>query len=90
MVDFELECKFNRSYSIVTRRILRMLSENSRVTLTEMARRLKISRRNITKRLKIIEKEFNIKYTLDLSKRNIGLVNPHIILIKFGKKPDFR
>jgi len=88
MQDFELECEFNRKYSIITRKILRMLSENCRMTLTEMSKNLKLSRRNVSKRLARIEQEFGIKYTLDISKRKLGLINPHIILIKFGNKPD--
>ncbi|MCW6160441.1 MAG: winged helix-turn-helix transcriptional regulator [Candidatus Micrarchaeales archaeon] len=89
MIDIgSVECEFNRRYSIVTRRILRMLSENSRITLTEMARELHLSRRSVAKRLKRIEQEFGISYTINISKTRIGLNNPHITLVKFRRRPS--
>ena len=88
MVDVgSVECEFNRRYSLVTRKILRLLSENSRITLTEMSRELGLSRRNVTKRLRKIEKEFNIHYIINVSKTRIGLNNPHLTLVRFRKKP---
>ena len=89
MIDIgAVECAFNRRYSIVTRRILRMLSDNSRITLTEMARELELSRRSVAKRLKRIEQEFGISYTINMSKTRVGLNNPHLTLVKFKRRPS--
>ena len=86
MMAFDIECRFNKKYGLLTRKILRALSENSRVTLSELEAQLGVSRRTLAKRLKLIEKEFGIRYTLDISKRKIGLNNPHLILVKLRKK----
>ncbi|MCL5430462.1 MAG: AsnC family transcriptional regulator [Candidatus Marsarchaeota archaeon] len=90
MINFDVECNFNKKYSIVTRKILRMLSEDARITITSMAKELKLSRKEVAKRLEHIEKEFDIKYTLELSKTRIGFNNPHLILVKFKDKPDYK
>ena len=66
-----------------------MLSENSRASNTEIAKKLGITRQAIAKRLKRLEKEFGINYTLELNEEALGLVHPHIIMVKFGKKPDY-
>lgn len=89
-MEFDIESDFNKRYGLVTRQILRLLSENSRISVTEIAKRLKISRRNAAQRIKKIEKEFGIEYTLELSAGRLGLETPYIILVKFGKRPDYR
>lgn len=88
-VSYEFESRFNAKYSLVARKIIRILSENSRASNTEIAKKLGITRQAVAKRLKRIEKEFGIGYTLELNEEALGLVHPHIIMVKFGKKPDY-
>ncbi len=88
-IDYEFKSAFNEQYSFVARRILRMLSENSRITTSEMAGQLKISRQAIAKRLRKLENDLGISYVLELNEDKLGLSNPHIIFVKFGAKPDY-
>ena len=88
-VEYEFESKFNERYSLVARKIIRMLSENSRISNTEIAKKLGVTRQAVAKRLARLEKEFGIHYTIELNEEALGLVNPHLILVKFGEKPDY-
>ena len=88
-MEYDFESDFNREYSPVTRKIIRLLSNDSRITISEMAKQLKMSRSTIASRLKKIEETFQIKYTLGFNPRKLGLLNPHVILVRFGKKPDY-
>lgn len=90
MEDFDIESKFNKKYGVITRKILRMLSDDSRISITKMAKKLNLSRRTVTLRLKKIEGAFNVNYTLDLDEAKLGFENPHLILVKFLKKADHR
>jgi len=87
--EYEFESRFNERYSLVTRKIMHMLSENSRLPNTEIAEKLGITRQAVAKRLKKMEKEFGINYTLELNEEALGMVYPHIIMVKFEEKPDY-
>ncbi|MDE1850941.1 MAG: AsnC family transcriptional regulator [Candidatus Micrarchaeota archaeon] len=79
------ESAFNARYSHLTRKILGLLSRNSRITISEMSRELNVSRRTIQLRLKRIEAEFGIKYTLELDEEKLGISSKHLIFVKFRK-----
>ncbi|MDE1869215.1 MAG: AsnC family transcriptional regulator [Candidatus Micrarchaeota archaeon] len=81
--------RFNERYGVMSRRIVRMLSENSRISLTEMAKRLGVSRRTVTIKLRRLEKELGIRYTLELNEPALGFNSPHLIAVKFTRKPDY-
>jgi DNA-binding Lrp family transcriptional regulator len=81
----EDESEFNARYSPLTNRIMRMLCENSRSGITDIAGALSIHRKETERRLRTIEKEFGLKYTLELNQSRIGLRSPHIIGIKLGR-----
>jgi DNA-binding Lrp family transcriptional regulator len=87
---YEFGSRFNERYSLVARKIVRMLSENSRISNTEIAEKLGVTRQAIAKRLDKLEREFGIDYTLELNEEALGLVHPHIIMVKFEKKPDYK
>ncbi len=86
---YEFESRFNERYSLVARKTIRLLSENSRISNTEIAGKLGVTRQAIAKRLKKLEREFGIDYTLELNEEALGLVYPHIIMVKFEEKPDY-
>ncbi len=69
--------------------MLRMLSMNSRVTVSEMSRSLGVPRQNVMLRLSKIEKHFGIRYTLEIDPAKIGLTEPHLIAVRFRHKPDY-
>jgi DNA-binding Lrp family transcriptional regulator len=88
MEDYAFKSDFNEKQSVMVRRIVRLLSENSRISVTEMARLLGVSRRTVEDRIRKAEQELGIKYTLELDEAALGLDNQHLILIKFTQKPD--
>lgn len=83
---YENENEFNTRYSPLTNRIIRILSEDSRKSVTDIAKALSIHRKEAERRLRAVENEFRLKYTLDLNQSRIGLNSPHIIGIKLGKR----
>jgi DNA-binding Lrp family transcriptional regulator len=90
MENFDFSSEFNEKWSALAKRMLRLLSEDSRMSITEMAKRLAVSRNTVKKKLKEAESALGIKYTLELDERALGLGNPHVILIRFTKKPDYK
>jgi len=89
-MTFDFESNFNRKYSTITRRIIRILCEDSRVPLSGISDAVHISRRNLAKRLVSIRREFGLVHTLELNQSGIGLNAPHIIVIKFGERPNIK
>lgn len=90
MEEYAFKSNFNEKQSVIVRKIVRLLSENSRISVTEMARLLGVSRRTVENRIRKAEQELGIKYTLELDEAALGLDNQHLILIKFTEKPDYR
>lgn len=88
MEDYEFESSFNNKYSALTKRIIRLLSEDSRMSITALANGLGVSRKSVETRLKAAEKELGIKYTVEFDEAKIDLDYPHIILVKFKHKPN--
>ncbi len=86
---YEVKSTFNERYGILSRKMLRLLSEDSRVSISELAKALGVSRRTAANRLRGIEGEFSIKYSLELNEQVLNLTRPHLIAVKFKKKPDY-
>jgi DNA-binding Lrp family transcriptional regulator len=84
-----LTSRFNEKYSILTRRIVRLLSENSRMSVLEMSKELGISRRTIKDKLEKAEEELGLRYTLELNENVVHMDHPHLILVKFFGKPNY-
>ncbi len=77
-----------REYSHVKKELLRLLSEDSRMPITTLAKTLKCSRNTVIQNMGALEKELGIKYIIDFNKFHMK-VQKHILAIKFGKtKPS--
>lgn len=85
----DFESRFNRDYSALAAKIIRMLSNDSRVSLTEISRRTGVPRSTIANKLRSLRSEFDIRTTLELNENKLGLNSPHLILVKFKRKPDY-
>ncbi len=86
--EFEVESKFNKKYNLLTRRIVRLLSEDARISVAEIAKKLNISRPTVKDRISRLEKELGMRYTIEIDEQILGLTNPHLIEVKFKKKPS--
>ncbi|MEM3839317.1 MAG: winged helix-turn-helix transcriptional regulator [Candidatus Micrarchaeaceae archaeon] len=86
----EFKSEFNDRHTLLTKKILRALSENSRVPILELSKKLGVSRRTIKERIKKVEQELGIRYTIELNESALGLNYPHIIMLKFTHKPDYK
>lgn len=86
--EYEFASQFNERYSLVSRKIVRKLSENSRAKISELGNQIGISRQAVSKRLDRLEKELGIRYVLDLNEDKLGLTSPHLIVANFKNRPD--
>ena len=73
--------------SILSKRILRELCTNSRVTITELSKKYKLSRKSANERIKALEKELGLKYVLELNYAAAGFTTLRILKVKFKKMP---
>ncbi len=89
MEDYDFHSAFNERWSPLLKRIVRLLSEDARMSVTGMAKRLGVSRKTVEKMLKKAEKELGIRYTIEFNEVALGLANQHLILVKFTEKPDY-
>ncbi|MDE1825100.1 MAG: Lrp/AsnC family transcriptional regulator [Candidatus Micrarchaeota archaeon] len=89
-IDYEFRSDFNERYSLVSRRILRMLSEDSRSSISGISRSLGLSRQSVVERVQKMEKELGIGYTLELNEDALGFLDPHLILVRFSSRPDYK
>ncbi len=75
------------SISTLSRSILRDLCTNSRVSITELSEKHNISRKIAKDRIVALEKEFGLKYTLELDYEALGFASLHVLHVNFSKKP---
>ncbi len=91
MEDFlDFTSGFNERYGLPTRKILRALSEDSRMPVSELAKLLGSTRRTVNGRMARIEKELGVRYTIEFNEETLGISNPHLIVVRFREKPDFK
>lgn len=77
-----------KEYSYVKKALMRELSENSRATVTELAKKLKRSRSTVISNMRSLEKELGLEYTIEFDRHAFGLVQVHVVKVRFGKKPS--
>lgn len=66
--------------------VLQELGENSRVHLKTIAEKAGVSIQTISSRLARIEKQLNLRYSLEIDLDKVGLRSEHFVRVKF--KPD--
>lgn len=76
-----------KEYSFVKRALLRELSQDSRVSVTNLSKKLKCARNTIISNMEAIEKEFGLTYTIEFNKQKLGLNQNQMWHIKFGTQP---
>ena len=82
--------RFNERYSPLSRKILRALSEDSRMPISAISKLLGATRRTVKERIARIEKELNVRYTIEFNEEALGISNPHLIVVRFRKEPNFK
>ncbi len=86
---YSFRSEFNERQSPLTRQVLRALSEDSRISILELSKKLEVSRRTVKERIRKAEAELGIRYTIELNEELLGLNSPHIIMLKFVNKPNY-
>jgi len=87
--QYEVESTFNKRYGLVTRKIVRLLSQNSRQSIAELSKSVGVSRPTVKERIKRLESEMGMRYTVELDEKALGFNSPHLIAIKFKKRPNY-
>ena len=59
------------------------------MSIAKIAKRLNVSRPTIKGRIDRLEKELGMKYTIEMDEKVLGLNSPHLIEVRFRKKPDY-
>ena len=86
----DMSSKFDEGYSPLLRKIIRYLSEDARMSLLEISSKLGTSRRTIKVKLTNAEHDLGLRYIPEFDKSALGLTSPHLIRVKFSKKPDYK
>ena len=68
--------------------VLKELSANSRISLTRLASIANCSPVKASRLLDGLVTKLNIKFTLEVDMSKLGFEEKHVILVRFGKKPD--
>ena len=74
-------------YGFKTRAALRALSEDARISITEISKRLKCSRITASKILDEITEKYDIKFNVEFDEDKLGISQRHLLIIKLEKKP---
>lgn len=88
-ISYDFPSKFDDQYSILTRKLMRLLSEDARMSILELSNNLRVSRRTVRERIARLEADLRLSYTIEFKESTLGLISPHLVLVKFRKKPDY-
>jgi DNA-binding Lrp family transcriptional regulator len=80
--------EFMKEYSYIKRAILRELCEDSRISVTGLADRLKCSRNTVLSNMKALDREFGLLHTIEFDREMIHTNYVQVWCIQFGKKPS--
>ncbi len=75
-------------FSNIDKVILRGISEDSRASVTQLARQAHCSRVTLVGHLREMEEKLGIVYTLEINDEMLGSVERHVIAVKFAEKPS--
>ncbi|MDE1851253.1 MAG: AsnC family transcriptional regulator [Candidatus Micrarchaeota archaeon] len=75
-------------YGFRTKSILRELSTNSRISITDLAKKLKCSRITAAKVLADVSSSYGVKFGLEFDEDKLGITQRHLLLIRLEKKPS--
>ncbi|MFP3278687.1 MAG: Lrp/AsnC family transcriptional regulator, partial [Candidatus Micrarchaeota archaeon] len=75
-------------YSFKEKIILRKLSEDATASIEELASAAKCSRTTAYKILSALEEKYKIKYTVELDGDKLGIIEKHLLIVKFKEKPS--
>ncbi len=87
--EYAFSSSFNDRYNLVTRKLLRLLSQDAEASVSKISKEIGLSRETTRNRLKKMENEFGINYTIEINGAALNLADPHLIAVKFDSKPDF-
>lgn len=74
-------------YGFRTRTALRALSEDSRISITDLAKRLKCSRVTASRMVDELIQKYDIRFGIEVDEDKLGLSQRHLIIIQLEKKP---
>ncbi|MGC8651908.1 MAG: Lrp/AsnC family transcriptional regulator [Candidatus Micrarchaeia archaeon] len=66
---------------------LRELCENSRISASELSRKLGVSRYNAAQLVDSLERKLKLRYTLELDYKKLGFSTMHVLYLEFSKTP---
>jgi len=72
----------------ISRDILQAMSENCRISVSALAKELHCAPKTLRKKLAMLEKEYDLRYVLELDTHELGLEATYITVVKFSKQPD--
>lgn len=87
--DYSFESEFNGRNNLLTRKMIRLLSQDARMPISGIAKELGMSRVGVRTRLGRMEQEFGMHYVAELNEDVLGFTAQHLISVKFDKKPDY-
>ena len=67
--------------------VLRALSENARATTTELAKIAGCSRTTVSKLIKQMTEDLDVRFTLEVDASKLGTLERHVLMIKLSKNP---
>lgn len=74
-------------YGYRTRMILKELSEDSRISVTDLAKKLKCSRITTSKILNEVIAKYKVRFCIEVDENKLGLLQSHLVIVKLEKKP---
>ncbi len=76
-----------KTYDFKAKAILRALSENSRASISDLAKTAHCSRITASKIMKKLIEEYGIKFGVEVDEDALGLFQRHLLIVKLQKKP---
>ncbi len=77
-----------KEYSYTKKMLMRELGEDSRLSVTDLAKRIGCSRNTVVSNIKALEKELGLRYGIEFNRPMLGLAQTHVIRVRFGRKPS--
>ncbi len=69
------------------RLVLRSLSDDARMTTTKLAKVARCSRTTVSKLIKQMTDELDIRFTLEVDASKLGTLERHVLMVKLSRKP---
>lgn len=86
-INYPVDKLMMKIFSFRTKAVLRALSENSRASISDIAKAARCSRITATKEIRTLKEAYDVRFKVEINEDALGLIQRHLLILKLSRRP---